>query len=95
MKPKTEYTLPALSRADVTPLERATVRMLRSETGWWVGDEAALEVLRDYTAIARKTQPLKSPLEFACRLAAVIVGPVALALVLALVVALLWLLTQN
>jgi hypothetical protein len=33
---------------DVTPLERLTIGKLRSESGWWMGDARAIDVLRFY-----------------------------------------------
>lgn len=39
---------PTLHAPDVTPLERETVKRLRSESGWYQGDRAALQALRDY-----------------------------------------------
>ena len=47
---------PTLSAPDVTPAERETVKRLRSESGWYQGDRAALQALRDYAAKLRWTE---------------------------------------
>jgi hypothetical protein len=55
-----------LSQPDVSPLERETVRRLRTESGWWNGDKNAVEVLRSFAAKvnqpqAKETQPCSQP----------------------------------
>ena len=47
---------PTLSAPDVTTIERETIKRLRSESGWYQGDRAALQALRDYAKKLRWTE---------------------------------------
>lgn len=42
-----------LDSPDVTEIERTIIRQLRTDSGWYNGDETALRVLRQYE-ISRK-----------------------------------------
>lgn len=53
-----------LDAADVTDTERAIVRQLRTDSGWWNGDDTALRILRQYE-ITRRPKPPALPQPFA------------------------------
>jgi hypothetical protein len=53
---------------EMTPAEAATIKRLRTQGGWYNGDIAALEALRDFSAAERAAERVKARAEWSDRI---------------------------